>query len=127
MKAGLSESRRFTVDERIKNASEIKNLFKNGQRVSIYGAKLFFLPNGLKFNRIGFPLPRGFGNAVERNRAKRFSRETFRNLKSYLNTGYDMLFLVYPPAEKDSFHSRCDQFQTLCKKAGLLKECGISL
>ena len=127
MKAGLSESRRFTIDERIKNASEIKNLFKNGQRVSIYGAKLFFLPNGLKFNRIGFPLPRGFGNAVERNRAKRFSRETFRNLKSYLNTGYDMLFLVYPPAEKDSFHSRCDQFQTLCKKAGLLKECGISL
>ena len=127
MKAGLSESRRFTVDERIKNASEIKNLFKNGQRVSIYGAKLFFLPNGLKFNRIGFPLPRGFGNAVERNRAKRFSRETFRNLKSYLNTGYDMLFLVYPLAEKDSFHSRCDQFQTLCKKAGLLKECGISL
>ncbi len=127
MKAGLSESKRFTVDERIKNASEIKNLFKNGQRVSIYGAKLFFLPNGLKFNRIGFPLPRGFGNAVERNRAKRFSRETFRNLKSYLNTGYDMLFLVYPPAEKDSFHSRCDQFQTLCKKAGLLKECGISL
>lgn len=127
MKAGLSESKCFTLEERIKNASEIKNLFKNGKRVSIYGAKLFFLPNGLKFNRIGFPLPRGFGNAVERNRAKRFSRETFRNLKSYLNTGYDMLFLVYPPAEKDSFHSRCDQFQTLCKKAGLLKECEISL
>lgn len=127
MKTVLSESRRFTFDERIKRASEFKNLFKNGKRVSVVGAKLFYLPNNLKFNRIGFPLPRSFGNAVERNRAKRFSREIFRNLKSYLNTGYDMLFLVYPPAEKDSFHSRCDQFQTLCKKAGLLKECEISL
>lgn len=126
MKTGLSESKCFTLDERIKRGSEIKNLFKNGKRVSIAGAKLFYLPNNLEFNRIGFPLPRGFGNAVERNRAKRFSRETFRNLKSHLNTGYDILFLVYPPAEKDSFHSRCDQFQQLIKKAGLLKECEIS-
>lgn len=126
MKTGLSESKCFTLNERIKRGSEIKNLFKNGKRVSIAGAKLFYLPNNLEFNRIGFPLPRGFGNAVERNRAKRFSRETFRNLKSHLNTGYDILFLVYPPAEKDSFHSRCDQFQQLIKKAGLLKECEIS-
>ena len=126
MKTGLSESKCFTLDERIKRGSEIKNLFKNGKRVSIAGAKLFYLPNNLEFNRIGFPLPRGFGNAVERNRAKRFSRETFRNLKSHLNTGYDILFLVYPPAEKDSFHSRCDQFQQLIKKAGLLKECEFS-
>ena len=126
MKTGLSESKCFTLNERIKRGSEIKNLFKNGKRVSIAGAKLFYLPNNLEFNRIGFPLPRGFGNAVERNRAKRFSRETFRNLKSHLNTGYDILFLVYPPAEKDSFHSRCDQFQQLIKKAGLLKECETS-
>ena len=122
MKTVLSESECFTFEERIKRASEFKNLFKNGKRASSVGAKLFYLPNGLKFNRIGFPLPRGFGNAVERNRAKRFSREVFRNLKSHLNTGYDMLLLVYPPAEKDSFHSRCEQFQTLCKKAGLFKE-----
>lgn len=122
MKTVLSESKCFTLDERIKSASEFKNLFKNGKRASVVGAKLFYLPNGLKFNRIGFPLPRGFGNAVERNRAKRFSREVFRNLKSHLNNGYDMLLLVYPPAEKDSFHSRCEQFQALIKKAGLLKQ-----
>lgn len=127
MKALLSETRCFKLEERIKRASEIKNLFKNGKRVSVVGAKLFYLPNNLKFNRIGFPLPRGFGNAVERNRAKRLSRETFRNLKAHLNTGYDMLLLVYPSSEKHSFLSRCEQFQTLCKKAGLLRECEISL
>ena len=104
----------------MKNGLEIKNLFKNGKKVSIFGAKLFLLQNDLGFNRIGFPLPRGFGNAVQRNRAKRFSREAYRILKTHLNTGFDMLLLVYPTSEKDSFSTRCVQLRTLCEKAGLL-------
>ena len=114
-------TRRFTRIEHIKSALEIKNLFKNGKKVSVFGAKLFFLPNELGFNRIAFPLPRGFGNAVERNRAKRFSREAYRILKPHLNTGFDMLLLVYPNAENNSFRSRCDQFRTLSEKAELIK------
>lgn len=112
---------RFKRIEHMKNALEIKNLFKNGSRVGVSGARFFFLPNGRDFNRIGFPLPRGYGNAVERNRSKRLSREAFRALKSRLNTGFDMLFLVYPNAENDSFLTRRDQFRTLCERAGLLK------
>ena len=112
----------FARKEHIKRPADFKNLFKNGKRFATTGAKLFFLPNGLDFNRIGFPLPRGFGNAIERNRAKRFSRETYRNFKSNLKIGFDILFLVYPPTEKDSFPIRCAQFQELCKKAGLVKE-----
>ena len=112
----------FTREEHIKKPSDFKNLFKNGKRASTAGAKLFYLPNGLDFNRIGFPLPRGFGNAVQRNQAKRFSRETYRNLKAHLNTGYDILFFFYSPSEKDSFSTRCVQFRTLCEKAGLVKK-----
>ena len=114
-------TRRFTRIEHMKSALEIKNLFKNGKKVSIYGAKLFFMPNNIGFNRIGFPLPRGYGNAVQRNRAKRFSREAFRILKAHLNTGFDMLLLVYPISENDSFRSRCVQLRTLCEKAELIK------
>lgn len=119
----MLHSQRFTRNERIKRSTDIKNLFKNGKKVSVNGAKLFYLPNNLQYNRIGFPLPRGFGNAVERNRSKRYSRETYRSLKAHLNTGFDMLLLVYPDAEHDSFHSRCAQFQSLCQKAGLLQDC----
>ena len=112
----------FTRQEHIKRPEDFKNLFKNGKRVSVQGAKLFYILNGLDYNRIGFPLPHGFGNAVQRNRAKRFSRETYRNYKAHLNTGYDMLFLVYPSSEKDSFSTRCAQFRALCEKAGLVKK-----
>lgn len=110
----------FKRDERIKNPADFKKLFKIGKKISIPGAKLYFLENNLGINRVGFPLIRGYGNAVERNLSKRYSREVYRLIKSHLNTGYDMLFLIYPG--KDSFSSRCDQIRLLCQKAGLYKE-----
>lgn len=120
MDTDLTKTERFYRVEHIKRSADIQKLFKTGKKVSVYGAKLFFLANGRDYNRIGFPLPRGYGNAVERNGSKRYSRETYRFFKAHLNTGYDMLFLVYPG--NDSFPSRCEQFKTLCTKAGLLKE-----
>lgn len=114
-----SVQRTFKRCEHIKKSAEIRNLFKNGKKASVGGAKIFFAKNSLGFNRIAFPLPRGYGNAVKRNASKRFSREAFRFFKTFLNTGYDILFLVYPG--NDSFSSRCVQFRELCKKAGLMK------
>lgn len=119
MKTDLPESRKFKRQERIKNSVEIRNLFKNGSRASVKGAKIFYASNNLGFNRIAFPLPHGYGNAVERNASKRYSREVYRFYKTFLNTGYDILFLVYPG--NNSFNSRCVQFYELCKKAGLVK------
>ena len=110
----------FRRYERIKNPVEFKNLFKYGKRASVSGAKIFVLENNLGINRIGFPLPRGYGNAVQRNLSKRYSREAYRLLKSQLNIGYDILLLVYP--NNDSFSSRCVQFSTLFTKIGLIKE-----
>lgn len=118
----IDETGCFRRFEHIKRPVDFRKLFKDGKKISVSGAKLYFLPNGLKFNRVGFPLPRGFGNSVQRNRAKRLSRETYRKIKAHLNKGYDMLFLVYPSAEKESFLSRCAQFQTLIAKAGLFSE-----
>lgn len=109
----------FSINERIKKPDEIKRLFNEGKKVSVFGAKLFFIENNLGYSRIAFPLPRGFGNAVERNKCKRYSRESYRKIKAYLNNGYDILLLVYP-SEKDSFSTRCAQFQTLLKKAGMM-------
>ena len=120
MKTDLLKTGFFKRDERIKNPADFKKLFKSGNKISIPGAKLFFLKNNLGMNRVGFPLNRGYGNAVQRNLSKRYSREVYRLFKSHLNTGYDMLILIYPG--NDSFHSRCDQIRLLFEKAGLIKE-----
>ena len=120
METDLIKTGFFKREERIKNPADFKKLFRNGNKISIPGAKLFYLENNLGMNRVGFPLMRGYGNAVERNLSKRYSREVYRLLKSHLNTGYDMLFLIYPG--KDSFNSRCEQIRLLCQKAGLFQE-----
>lgn len=119
MGTDLQKVAQFRREERIKSAAEIRNLFKNGKRISISGAKLFFIENELGFNRICFTLPHGYGNAVERNASKRYSREAYRFVKTFLNTGYDLLLLIYPG--NDSFSTRCVQIRTLCDKAGLIK------
>ena len=120
MEAILTKTGFFKRNERIKSPADFKRLFKSGKKTSISGAKLFYLKNGSDMNRIGFPLPRGYGTAVQRNLSKRYSREVYRLLKAHLNTGYDMLVLVYPG--KDSFNLRCAQFQILFRNAGLRKE-----
>ena len=111
---------RFTRNERVKRSEEIRNLFKNGKRITIHGAKLFLLPNNLEKNRIAFALPRNYGNAIKRNRCKRLSREAYRKLKAQLQTGFDMIFLVYPG--NDVYETRCAMLHSLVQKAGILKE-----
>ena len=116
----MCKTGRFTPNVRVKSSEEIRNLFKNGKRITIHGAKLFLLPNNLEKNRIAFALPRNYGNAIKRNRCKRLSREAYRNLKAQLQTGFDMIFLVYPG--NDVYETRCAMLHSLVQKAGILKE-----
>jgi ribonuclease P protein component len=96
---------RFTREERLKGKDEIRAAFKRGKVVSCHGAKLFVLKNGLPGNRIAVTFARKFGNAVQRNRARRISREAYRLTRNRLNTGFDLALLVYPleprPAKSD--------------------------
>jgi ribonuclease P protein component len=98
---------------------------------------LFYLENGLPHNRIVFTFARKFGNAVERNRARRLGREAYRLMKGGFKAGYDLALLVYPakagtakqaakPDEakpiktREKLADRQNQLTILFKKAGLL-------
>lgn len=110
----------FKRTEHIKKSSDFSAVFKHGRKAAAQGASLFVLPNGGGNNRIGFALPRGYGNAVKRNRSKRISREAYRLMKGRLKTGYDMVLLVRPG--QDSFKQRCRQLNFLFRRAGIVYE-----
>jgi len=95
-------------------------VFGSPLKQSCQGAKLAALRNSLDKlgpTRLGVTLSKKFGNAVERNRAKRQVREIFRLHKHRLRPGLDLVFLVYP-GEFD-YHDRERQFVQLATKAGL--------
>jgi ribonuclease P protein component len=104
----------------LKGRDEIREVFGKGKRIGCQGAKLFVLKNELPHNRICFTFSRGFGTAVERNRARRLGREAYRNLKPRLRCGYDLILLVYPDNAASTFVGRMEQLQYLFARAGLL-------
>jgi len=78
------------------------------------------LKNNLPRNRICFTFSRGFGTAVKRNRARRLGREAYRNLKSRLSCGYDLILLLYPEDASQTLAGRREQMEYLFTRAGLL-------
>ncbi|MCL2232541.1 MAG: ribonuclease P protein component, partial [Treponema sp.] len=102
---------RFPRKEKLKGRNEIREVFGRRKAVSCSGAKLFTLRNGLPHNRIAFTFSRKFGKAVERNRSRRLSREVYRQLRSKLLQGYDLVLLVYPG--RDVFSVRMEQMREL--------------
>jgi ribonuclease P protein component len=103
--------------ERLKKRAEIRAAMKKGRCVTEYGAKLFYIRNNLPYNRIAFTFARKFGNAVERNRARRLGRESYRYARVSLAAGWDLVLLVYPG--ESTFERRARQFQALVNRAGL--------
>ncbi|MDR1466685.1 MAG: ribonuclease P protein component [Treponema sp.] len=111
---------RFMRDERLKKRVDISAVFKKGKCVSCQGAKFFILQNRLERNRIAFTFARKFGNAVERNRSRRISREAYRRLKSETRQGFDLVLLVYPVSDI-SVGERMKQLTSLFKKGNIQK------
>ena len=122
---------RFPGEERLKKRSDIRAVFGRGRSFGCRGAKLFVLKNSLPRSRICFTFSRGFGNAVERNRARRLGREAWRYLRPRIAGGCDVILLVYPEtpqtgaahkaAGKSGFAVRMEQLTFLLSKAGLLR------
>ena len=102
--------------ERLKSKADFGRVFdKPDHRSACRGAKLVARRNGLHFNRFAATLMRNFGNAVERNHARRILKEIYRNSKIDLPQGYDVVVVLYPG---DFSHvDRKKQFAALIRRA----------
>ena len=57
---------------------------------------LFTAPNDLGLSRLGISISKSFGNAVQRNRAKRYIREIFRQNQDTITDDFDYLVMISP-------------------------------
>ena len=109
----------LTRDERIGSASDFRKIFASAVSFSCRGAKIFFIQNEKGYNRIGITLRRKYGNAVQRNYARRIMKEIYRNNKDAIKQGFDIIFIIYPG--NYSFGDREEQFRLLIRRSDLVK------
>jgi len=77
--------------------------------------RLNVLQNGGAETRAVFVTVRRYGNAVERNRARRVVSECWRLLKTTVIRGLDVVVLIYP--DQDTLDIRKQQLDTLVHRA----------
>ena len=71
----------------LRGSSDFQKVYRQGKRYEGVLMTAFVLPNNLSHNRFGVTASRkALGNAVQRNRAKRLLKETFRLRKLSVNS-----------------------------------------
>jgi len=86
----------LTREERLRNRTDIDNLFRNPERMSrCNGAKLLASRNNLRISRFAAIPIRKIGAAVKRNYVRRVLKEIYRNFKREVRDGFDIIIIAY--------------------------------
>lgn len=84
---------------RIKKDSEFQSVFKGGKSFANRQFVVYMYKNELNVPfRIGLSVSKKVGNAVTRNRIKRYVRQSFTELKAEILPGYDFIVIARQPA-----------------------------
>ena len=78
-------------------AHTYQRVFEQGEKLVGSLFILYVLPTSEPYSRLGIAVSKRIGNAVVRNRIKRYLRETFRRHKAFLLSSCD--FIAWPAAD----------------------------
>ena len=113
---------RFKKAEHLLKTKDFMAVYKKGARAGAGWVILYYLPNAIAFNRIGFSISsRNIGLATRRNRIRRLFREAFRNKKKDFKKGFDIVLVIKKdPGRQASYKEIEDIFIRLGKGARAL-------
>ena len=112
----------LTKKERMKK-SDVSRVFEMSlESIKKSCIRLLYCKNGITWNRIAVVLRKGYGNSVERNRARRVIKEIYREIKNSLPQGYDFIFLLTDKIT--DYRTANMNMVSLFKQAGLMDASG---
>ena len=84
----------LSPQQRIRKKSDFLFLYKNGCRYRGKYFNLIYLSNNLTFTRMAVVVSKKVGQAVTRNKVKRWLRELFRKNKNWIKGSFDIMIIA---------------------------------
>jgi ribonuclease P protein component len=126
----LNRGRALSKKRHLVRSGEFRRVYAGGRRFHGRLITAFALPNELEHHRFGITASRkAVGNAVERNRAKRLLRETFRlsaPLLEALQAKYDWVLNARSALLGVKLQSSLEDFQSIVAQAAAQEAVGSS-
>ena len=99
--------------EVLRNRNDFSRIYGKGKSIGDRYVVLFFMKNEIGFNRLAFLASKKVGNSVQRNRARRLMRESWKNIQHALPEGYDFIIIA-----RNSINGRkCPEVEVSLRKA----------
>ena len=114
--------RRLPRERILRRRSEFLAIRRDGESESGNHLKLNWRPAGTSARRMAIVVPKTCGNAVVRNRIKRWVREAWRALQSDLPAGLDSVWVARPKAGQAGLEKIREEIRFLYLRARLLKK-----
>lgn len=99
---------------------DFNRLYTKGKSFVSSSLVIYVLKNRVGYTRIGITTSKKIGKAVDRNRARRVIRESYRTVQPCIKNGFDFVFV----ARKKTAHVKCavvlNAMKNLLKDANVL-------
>ena len=106
---------------RVKKSQDFDNIIRKKQSFANRQFVIYYQENKLDHMRLGISVSKKLGKAHERNRLKRYVRESFKTRKDFLKN-YDIIIIVRPAAKGLSFLEFGSSIDHVLKRSKLYRE-----
>src|SRR5690625_2177267 len=108
---------------RIKKNEEFQQIFKKGKSFANRQLVIYHMKNkNQSYFRVGLSVGKRIGNAVTRNRIKRYLRESFRSLQHKIIPSIDITIIARQPTKNMNYHEIRKSLIHLLTREQLLKK-----
>lgn len=112
----------FPRQERLRLKRDFDRVFREGSVLQNDFFTVIYVKNEFDFNRIAIVVKKKLGKAHDRNKIKRWIRESYRTMKPEIAKGYDIVIIPRKALSEAlgviDYHTVKDELESLLKRMG---------